>query len=79
MASTIERLMKLPGDCAYVISTYVIGKEKILLEVDIQSSFVNAPVCSNFVGSATYSACSISCHRGAHVCFRECRCTVGAA
>ena len=33
VASTIERLMKQPGERVYVISTYVIGKEKILLEV----------------------------------------------
>lgn len=33
VASTIERLMKKPGERAYIISTYVIGKEKILLEV----------------------------------------------
>jgi hypothetical protein len=33
VASTIERLMKKPGERAYVISTYVIGKEKVLLEV----------------------------------------------
>ena len=35
VASTIERLMQKPGDRAYVISTYVIGKEKILLEVSL--------------------------------------------
>jgi hypothetical protein len=33
VASTIERLMKMPGKRVYVISTYVIGKEKVLLEV----------------------------------------------
>lgn len=55
VASTIERLMQKPGDRAYVISTYVIGKEKILLEVGLCGLFRRQPVrrpCSDFAAAA---------------------------